>query len=318
MAKNRWKLSAEARQELKAAMKAARSPDHLRRLQCVWMPAVLGLTARDTASALGWSINTVWRAQARYRRSGLGALLGEERYPYEIPPGAAEALVTAVKRARTVEELRRIQCVLLRASLGLGGKQVAAALGWVRGSVATFQAEYLRRGEAALHPARVPHEGALPSCETAAKLRAAMQSAATVPEYRHLLCLYMRIVLGLSCGVVARTLGWGTTTVRRLHHRYSRQGQAALRCVGRGGARRHILSTRETDEVLAGLSRQVWPECLLMYPVIHRALEQKAHRPLKPSTVQALLNRHGWHLVAVVMVPHPVQPPKAVPKEPAA
>jgi transposase len=67
-----------------------------------------------------------------------------------MPEGAAERLASLLKEARSKAEYQRVQCVWLRATLGLNSRQVAAALGWQASSVRRTQARYLRQGEEAL------------------------------------------------------------------------------------------------------------------------------------------------------------------------
>ena len=64
--------------------------------------------------------------------------------------GAAEKLRTALKEAKTKSEFQRIQCLWLRASLGLNADQVAKAVGWLPTSVRRLQAQYLKKGDALL------------------------------------------------------------------------------------------------------------------------------------------------------------------------
>jgi transposase len=67
--------------------------------------------------------------------------------------GAAEKLKTALKQAKTKSEFQRIQCLWLRASLGLNADQVAQAVGWLPASVRRLQAQYLKKGEILLKSA---------------------------------------------------------------------------------------------------------------------------------------------------------------------
>jgi len=50
------------------------------------------------------------------------------RHP--MPEGAAERLARLLQEARSPAEYQRIQCVWLRATLGLNASQMAQALGW--------------------------------------------------------------------------------------------------------------------------------------------------------------------------------------------
>src|SRR3954454_4520823 len=67
-----------------------------------------------------------------------------------LPEGAAERLAPMLKEARSKAEYQRIQCVSLRATLGLSSQQVAEALGWQASSVRHVQARYFEKGEEAL------------------------------------------------------------------------------------------------------------------------------------------------------------------------
>jgi transposase len=53
-----------------------------------------------------------------------------------------------LKEARNKVEFQRVQCLWLRAALGLNANQVAQALGWRPTSVRRLQAQYGRQGEA--------------------------------------------------------------------------------------------------------------------------------------------------------------------------
>jgi transposase len=55
-----------------------------------------------------------------------------------------------LKEASSKAEYQRIQCVWLRAALGLRAAQIATALGWQVGSVRQVHSDYLCQGEAVL------------------------------------------------------------------------------------------------------------------------------------------------------------------------
>jgi hypothetical protein len=57
------------------------------------------------------------------------------RTPQPLSAGAAERLAALLKEAKSKAEYQRIQCVWLRAALGLRAAQIALALGWQVGSV---------------------------------------------------------------------------------------------------------------------------------------------------------------------------------------
>src|ERR671932_179141 len=64
-----------------------------------------------------------------------------------LPEGAVERLAPLLKEARNPAEYQRIQCVWLRATLGLHASQIAQALGWQASSVRHVQARYFREGK---------------------------------------------------------------------------------------------------------------------------------------------------------------------------
>src|SRR3954466_7802413 len=72
------------------------------------------------------------------------------RTPQPLPEGTAERLAALLKEAKDKTEYQRIQCVWLRAALGLRATQIATALGWQVGSVRSVHSDYLRHGEAVL------------------------------------------------------------------------------------------------------------------------------------------------------------------------
>jgi transposase len=72
------------------------------------------------------------------------------RTPQPLPDGAAERLAAMLKEANSKADYQRIQCVWLRAALGLRAAQIALALGWQVGSVRQVHSAYLRQGEAVL------------------------------------------------------------------------------------------------------------------------------------------------------------------------
>ena len=64
-----------------------------------------------------------------------------------MPAGTVERLLPLLKEARSPAEYQRIQCVWLRATLGLNASQIAQALGWQASSVRHVQARYFHAGE---------------------------------------------------------------------------------------------------------------------------------------------------------------------------
>ena len=69
------------------------------------------------------------------------------RPPRPFPEGSVERLEQVLREARSKAEFQRVQCVWLRAALGLNANQVAQALGWRPTSVRRLQAQFLQQGE---------------------------------------------------------------------------------------------------------------------------------------------------------------------------
>jgi hypothetical protein len=57
-----------------------------------------------------------------------------------MPEGAVERVAPLLKEAHSKAEYQRVQCVWLRATLGLNCQQIAEALGWQASSVRHIQA----------------------------------------------------------------------------------------------------------------------------------------------------------------------------------
>jgi len=72
------------------------------------------------------------------------------RTPKPLPEDAVSKLPLEMKRTKTKAEFQRLQCIWLRASLGLSSEQVATAVGWHPCSVRRVQSRYLKDGEASL------------------------------------------------------------------------------------------------------------------------------------------------------------------------
>jgi len=149
------------------------------------------------------------------------------------------------------------------------------------------------------------------------KLRAALQRAKTKAQFQTVQCLWLRAALGLNAGQVAIAVGWTAGAVRKLQSQYLQKGEAALAGPGRGGRRRQILRQEEECALLRRLRQEAWPSGVLEFRTIQAAVEKAVGRDLSPSTVNKILERHGWrrqalvtipwHKVPVGMEPHPLK-----------
>jgi transposase len=68
------------------------------------------------------------------------------RTPTPLPAEAMEELATLLQQGRTSAEYRRVECVWLRALLGLSAAQIATVLGWHISSVSDLHSRSLRAG----------------------------------------------------------------------------------------------------------------------------------------------------------------------------
>jgi hypothetical protein len=74
-----------------------------------------------------------------------------------LPEGAAERWAALLQEAKDKAEYQRIQCVWLRAALGLRAAQMTTVLGWQAGSVRQVHSDHLRHGEAVLRSKPAVH-----------------------------------------------------------------------------------------------------------------------------------------------------------------
>jgi transposase len=72
------------------------------------------------------------------------------RTPTPLCAEAIEELAALLPQCRTSAEYRRVECVWLRATLGLSAAQIATVLGWHVSSVYDLHSHYLREGITAL------------------------------------------------------------------------------------------------------------------------------------------------------------------------
>lgn len=72
------------------------------------------------------------------------------RPPKPISEPARLKLKEMLKTCRTKEDYQRVQCLWLRAELGMNSAQVASAVGFTKGTVRVIQHKYFAEGESAL------------------------------------------------------------------------------------------------------------------------------------------------------------------------
>lgn len=160
-------------------------------------------------------------------------------------------------------------------------------------------------------PARRP----LPE-DAAERLKTAMKKAKTKDEYRRVLCVWLRHVLGLNSTQIAAALLWSPTQVREVQSRFLRQGEAAFAPEpGRGGRRRWLLTLEEESKVLRRVREEAWPSSTLEFHTVQQAVEKAVGRSVDAALVHRMLKRHGWGRRATVFIPrhqYPAHMPTAV------
>jgi transposase len=72
------------------------------------------------------------------------------RTPRGLPVGTVEEWETLLRQCRTSAEYRPVECVWLRATLGLSAQQIATVPGWHISSAYDLHSHYWREGAATL------------------------------------------------------------------------------------------------------------------------------------------------------------------------
>jgi transposase len=146
-------------------------------------------------------------------------------------------------------------------------------------------------------------------------LRAELKRARAegVPKLERVLCVWLRAALGLNAEQVATAIGWSVDGVRHVQALYLKEGDAVFRRPGRGGARRHLLSTAEERSLLRRVRDGAQPFGVVDFRTIHAEVEKAVGRQVPPSTVHRMLDRNGWGRQCLALIPdrtNPTRPPK--------
>src|SRR5579863_9922306 len=137
-----------------------------------------------------------------------------------------------------------------------------------------------------------------------------LKSARTANDLRQVLCVWMRLALGMSKEQIAIATGWSASSIRQVQERFLREGIAAFQGPGKGGRRNELMTRQSEYALLRRLREENFPNEVLEFHAVHRAVENAVGREVPVSTVHRLLKRHGWRRVARVFIPHdPVPTP---------
>lgn len=134
--------------------------------------------------------------------------------------------------------------------------------------------------------------------ELVGKARDAVVSAESLAELRRAQAVLLPAVMGATLEQTARLLGVSRASVPRLQARFRESVHAGKAPPRWGGRRRSLMSFEEETEFLAPWAEQAKAGGVLVVSVIRAALAQRVGRPVQPSVVYRLLERHGWRKVA--------------------
>ena len=140
-----------------------------------------------------------------------------------------------------------------------------------------------------------------------------LDQASTRAAYERILCVWLRVTLGLPAPQVAAALGWHAGAVRNLQARVWRDGLTVLQTPGRGSRHRENLTPIEEETLLEGFCLTAGQGGVVEAGPIRQAYEKQFGHTVHKSTVYRMLARHGWRKLA----PRP-QHPDASAKEQAA
>ncbi len=126
------------------------------------------------------------------------------------------------------------------------------------------------------------------------ELFALLKEAKSKGDFQRIQCLWLRSSLNLPAADIAMAIGWKAGSVRQVQSRYFKEGESALRGVGRGGRRNRYLTWEEEETFLRGFVERASRGGILVVSEVKAAFEARIGRSVPKSTVYRLLARHGW------------------------
>ena len=136
----------------------------------------------------------------------------------------------------------------------------------------------------------------------------AIACAKSLAEFRRAQAVLWPAVMGATLEQTAALLGVSRAAVPRWQARFGESVPAGPSPPGWGGRRRSLMTCDAEKECLEPWAEQAKAGGIWVVSVIRAALAQRLDRPVKPSVVSRLLERHGWRKVAPD-TPHPKSNP---------
>jgi transposase len=146
--------------------------------------------------------------------------------------------------------------------------------------------------------------------ELVRKATDAVNNPESMTELRSAQAVLLPAIMGATLEQTATLLGVSRASVPRLQARFRQSMQTGKSPPRWGGRRRSLMTFDQEKEFLEPWAQQAKAGGILVISVIRAALAQHLGRPIKPSVVYRLLERHGWRK-ATPDTHHPKSDPAA-------
>lgn len=138
-------------------------------------------------------------------------------------------------------------------------------------------------------------------------MKALLREARSVADQRRIQAVLMRTLDASPPERIAEVTGLSVATVRVIHSRFLREGEASLvGRPGRGGRRHTLLSAEQVRSLLERHAATAARGEVIEAGAMRRDYEALVGHPVAASTVYRLLARAGWRKLA----PRPSHPRK--------
>lgn len=142
---------------------------------------------------------------------------------------------------------------------------------------------------------------------TTQRMRVLLKQAKDMAEQRRIQAVLMRASDALPPAKIAELTGLSVHSVRIIHSRFLREGEASLiNRPGRGGRRHALLDQAQADALVAAHAHDAAQGRVIVANVFKRDYERIVGHKVAVATVYRLLAKAGWRKVA----PRPSHPKK--------